>query len=109
MSFRAGNADAFLVKYSTSGVPLWNTTWGGINWDIGNAIAVDSENNVYLCGYTASFGAGSDDAFLVKYVRYGETKFQLSFPVYIILIVLGIVAGVKLGSVVDYKHKKKLK
>ena len=49
------------------------------------------------------------DAFLVKYVRYGETKFQLSFPVYVILIVLGTVAGVKLGSVVDYRHKKKLK
>lgn len=105
-SFGAGSSDAFLVKYSTSGVLLWNTIWGGISFDVGNDITVDGENNLYLCGYTASFGEGSNDAFLVK---YEETKFQLSFPVYVILIVLGTVAGVKLGSVVDYRHKKKLK
>jgi hypothetical protein len=69
-SFAAGYSDAFLVKYSTTGVQLWNRTWGGDATDAGYGVAVGSDG-VYLVGYTGSYGAGAWDAFLVKYSSSG--------------------------------------
>ncbi|MHA1384996.1 MAG: SBBP repeat-containing protein, partial [Candidatus Helarchaeota archaeon] len=70
-SFGAGNDDAFLAKYDASGTQLWNTTWGGSSDDYGRGVAVDGNNNIYLCGDSNSSGAGSYDAFLAKYDASG--------------------------------------
>ena len=51
--FGAGSDDMVLVKYDSSGVQQWNRTWGGIDDDGGWGVAVDSFDNVYLCGYTS--------------------------------------------------------
>ena len=51
----SGAEDAFLVKYSTTGVPLWATRISGTGSDIGRAITVDSTGaGIYLMGYSAS-------------------------------------------------------
>ena len=49
--------DAFLVKFNSSGMRLWGTYYGGINGDRGRNVAVDSNDNVYLCGSTNSGNA----------------------------------------------------
>ena len=64
-------ADMILIKYDSSGVQQWNRTWGGEEIDYCLAIAVDSLNNIYLAGYTSSFGAGGGDISLVKYNSTG--------------------------------------
>jgi len=78
-SFGAGGNDAFLVKYDSEGNQLWNSTWGDIGTDYGNSIAVDGNNNAYLCGYTNSFGAGSYDAFLAKYDPAGNQLWNVTW------------------------------
>ncbi|MHA2010108.1 MAG: SBBP repeat-containing protein [Candidatus Hodarchaeales archaeon] len=70
-SFGAGNSDMVLVKYSSSGVQLWNRTWGGIDSDLGLGVAVDSSDNIFVTGNTPSFGVGGTDMFLVKYNSSG--------------------------------------
>ena len=70
-TFGAGDNDMVLVKYNNHGLQLWNRTWGGILYDRGDGVAVDSFDNVYLGGYTANFGAGDTDMVLVKYDSYG--------------------------------------
>ena len=70
-SFGAGGADAFVVKYSPSGVQLWNATWGGSNSECGYGVTVDSANNIIVVGYTDSLGAGLDDVFIAKYSSSG--------------------------------------
>ncbi|KKM74683.1 hypothetical protein LCGC14_1397870 [marine sediment metagenome] len=70
-SFGAGSYDMVLVKYDSSGVQQWYRIWGGIDYDFGRGVAVDSSDNVYLAGYTHSFGAGSSDMVLVKYDSSG--------------------------------------
>ncbi len=65
-SFGAGSRDAFLAKYDGDGHQIWNTTWGGPDDDWAYGVAVSGEA-VYITGETASFGAGSGDAFLAKY------------------------------------------
>ena len=66
-SYGVGNGDMVLVKYNSSGVELWSQTWGGSGYDYGYEVAVNSSDNVYLAGYTRSFGAGQNDMVLVKY------------------------------------------
>ena len=63
----AGMYDMVLVKYDSSGELHWDTTWGGNNSDKGIGIAVDSSDNIYLAGFTHSFGEGATDMALVKF------------------------------------------
>lgn len=78
----AGN-DAFLVKFNSAGDRIWGTYYGGGSNDLGESIAVDSLNNVYLGGITESFSGiafdghdmtigGSVDDFLVKFSEDGD-------------------------------------
>ncbi len=66
LSFGVGSYDMVLVKYDSSGVQQWYHTWGGNDEDYGRGGAVDSSDNVYLAGWTRSFGTASRDAVLVK-------------------------------------------
>ncbi|MCS6934162.1 MAG: SBBP repeat-containing protein [Chitinophagales bacterium] len=50
-----GFSDAFLVKLNgTNGTRVWGTYFGGTDLDEANACAVDSDDKVYLCGFTHS-------------------------------------------------------
>ncbi|HME52333.1 MAG TPA: SBBP repeat-containing protein [Candidatus Lokiarchaeia archaeon] len=70
-SFGAGDWDAFLLKYNSTGSQQWNRTWGGTKADYGEADVVDDAGNAYITGGTNSFGAGHSDAFLVNYTSAG--------------------------------------
>ncbi len=70
-SYGISDYDAFLVKYDPVGILLWYITWGGEYSDAGTGVAIDSENNIYLCGETGSFGSGGYDVFLAKYNSNG--------------------------------------
>lgn len=49
-------ANAFVSEITNGGGALvYSTYLGGTNLDIGKAIAVDTNNNVYVAGYTGSF------------------------------------------------------
>ncbi|TKJ18441.1 MAG: hypothetical protein CEE43_17995 [Promethearchaeota archaeon Loki_b32] len=86
-SFGAGDFDMVLVKYDSSGVQQWNRTWGGIDADGGYGVAVDSSDNVYLAGYTESFGAGHSDMVLVKYGVEKREKGQIISGYYLLLFI----------------------
>lgn len=50
------NANAFLSEIANGGGALdYSTYLGGTNYDVGRAVAVDANDNVYVAGYTASF------------------------------------------------------
>jgi hypothetical protein len=54
-----GNGDAILVKLNADGKRLWATYFGGTGIDQAFSCAVDSKNNVYICGITSSTGSSS--------------------------------------------------
>lgn len=64
-----GISAVILLKYDPSGNLLSHSTWGGIKNDFGTAIAVDIDANVYVTGYTKSYGVtpGVPSAFLLKF------------------------------------------
>jgi hypothetical protein len=50
----AGGTDAFLVKFSTSGTPLWSTFYGGEGNEQIYALTCDANGNVYMAGATST-------------------------------------------------------
>jgi len=79
-----GNRDAFVAKFSSTGVRLWSSYFGGTQDDAGYCIAVDKSGALYIAGYTgspsgiATTGAsqpvpgGYYDAFLTKFSSAGQ-------------------------------------
>ncbi len=69
----AGGGDAFVAKLSAGGALQWSTFLGGAGNDVGRAIAVDANGNVFVAGMSgASWGspvlghAGGERAFAAK-------------------------------------------
>jgi hypothetical protein len=78
-----GLEDVYVAKYSTTGTLQWVSTGGGSGADFSDALAADSDGNVYATGYfsgTATFGANTIvnasnlyvDAFVIKYDASGN-------------------------------------
>ena len=72
----AGDADIFLVKYNKNGKKQWSHLIGKSSTDVGNGVAVDYNNNVYIAGSTdggidGGSRPGNTDIFLVKYNKNG--------------------------------------
>ena len=82
--------NVFLVKYDASGNALWAKNYGGVDGELGNAVAVDAAGNVYITGlYTSTVMAmdsytltnsatGSSDIFITKIDPAGNVIWALS-------------------------------
>lgn len=77
----AGDVDAFAVKLDSNGERLWNTFLGSSDSDVGSAIVLDGQENLYLAGNSAStwgspvsaHATGASDTFVVK-LRGSDTE-----------------------------------
>lgn len=90
----AGNSDAFLVKYSSSGVAQWAGRVASAQSETGWSVAVDTTGNVFLTGVGGSgvvvtafnadgtaFGttlanAGGTDIFIIEYNTNGAVQWM---------------------------------
>lgn len=76
----SGNKDVFVAKYNTAGAAQWVRTGGGSGEDLGYAVAVGGNGNVYVTGEfknTATFGtatytAGGTNVFVSAYSSNGN-------------------------------------
>jgi hypothetical protein len=76
--------NAFIIKYSPAGAPLWAHQFGTPGQDFGEALCVDGDGNVVVVGSTAGVldgtRTGTDmDVFLVKYSTSGEFTWARQF------------------------------
>lgn len=80
-----GSMDIFIAKYNSNGVCQWVEKIAGSSDDLGLGIALDSNSNILVTGYTNSstlnfnnnkslIGSGQEDAFLAKYDNSGTCQ-----------------------------------
>jgi len=88
--FVAGDRNIFLIKTDEYGNVQWAKTYGGMYWDEARSVQQTSGGGYIVAGYTASFGAGGGDLFLIKTdangnvqwaKTYGGTDFDGAFSV----------------------------
>jgi len=72
----AGGNDFLIAKYNSAGALQWDRTLGGTGSEIGNAVAIDSADNIIVVGYTTSDGAGGDDVLIAKYNSAGSLQWD---------------------------------
>ena len=86
--FSAGGADAFLVKYSSTGAHVWSKRFGSSGTDMGMAVRADSLGNVVVAGTfegTIDLGggtltsAGGRDLFVAKFSPTGQYLWSKQF------------------------------
>ncbi|HYV91914.1 MAG TPA: T9SS type A sorting domain-containing protein [Chitinophagales bacterium] len=78
-SFGAGNNDVYLIRINSSGDTLWTRTYGGVNDDEGNAVAVTNDGGFMIIGNTKSYGAGNDDVYMIRTNSAGDTLWTKIF------------------------------
>ncbi|KKN13246.1 hypothetical protein LCGC14_1008370, partial [marine sediment metagenome] len=71
-SFGMGSTDFALIKFSSTGGFQWQRTWGGSDIDTGYKLVNDSQSNLFLIGYTESYGSTGKDACIIKYNSSGD-------------------------------------
>ena len=78
-SFGAGSGDFYLVKTNSQGDTLWTRTYGGSGYDGAYSVQQTADGGYIVAGYTGSFGAGSDDFYLVKTNSQGDTLWTRTY------------------------------
>jgi len=78
-SYGAGGNDFWLVRTDLNGDALWNWTYGGLNNDYAFAMVQTDDGGYAMTGYTKSFGAGSEDCWLVKTNSTGHLEWNQTY------------------------------
>jgi len=73
-SFGAGNFDVYVVKLDLVGNLKWTKTIGGTNDDRAYSIVQTNDKGYAIAGYTASYGAGGNDVYVIKLDSAGNLK-----------------------------------
>ncbi|MCX6166012.1 MAG: T9SS type A sorting domain-containing protein, partial [Ignavibacteriae bacterium] len=66
-SYGTGSSDMYIVKLNSSGMLQWSKTVGGDTTDNAYSIIQTTDGGYAIAGYTNSFGAGSNDMYIVKF------------------------------------------
>jgi hypothetical protein len=67
------------MKTDVNGNQQWNKTFGGPGYDGASSVQKTSDGGYILAGYTRSYGAGNDDAWLIKTDANGNHQWNKTF------------------------------
>jgi hypothetical protein len=75
----AGGEDVLLVRTDSSGDTIWTKAIGGKDKDNGWAVRKNADGGYIIVGFTASFGAGGMDIYLIRTDEAGDTLWTKTF------------------------------
>jgi hypothetical protein len=75
----AGGNDAWLIRTDSIGDTLWTKTFGGTGDDEGNSVQQTIDGGFIVAANTRSFGAGSQEVWLIKTDSRGDTLWTRTF------------------------------
>lgn len=90
-SFGSGLSSGVVVKLNSSGDLQWDTTWGGSGENGYSGIVIDSSDNIYVAGFTDSFGSGMEDMVLIKYGESSTDNGTEWIPGYDLFLLFGAI------------------
>lgn len=72
-SFNVDFRDLWIVKADSEGEAIWSWVFGGTGREAGYDVWEAADGTLYVCGEVSSYGAGNEDALLVKFAADGST------------------------------------
>lgn len=78
-SYGAGLYDMLLIKTDPDGDQTWLETFGGTGRDYASSVQQTNDGGFIVTGHTLSFGAGSDDVYLVKTDAQGIEQWSQTY------------------------------
>ena len=81
-SYGEGGFDFYLVRAGDNGVPLWEKTYGGTDWDKAYDLVQMPDSGFVLVGDTYSFGSGGKKGYMVRTDKDGDTLWTKVFDGY---------------------------
>jgi hypothetical protein len=74
-----GERAIYLVKVDSSGNREWESIFGGGAWQEGTSVCQTSDGGYIVAGYTASYGAGRSDFWLIKTDPGGNLQWDKTY------------------------------
>ena len=78
-NYVSGEGDLYIVKTTSNGDTVWSRAYGGSDNDVCMDIIETSDGHYLLAGTTKSFGAGSQDIWILKCDSTGDTLWTNTF------------------------------
>jgi hypothetical protein len=73
------DSDIYIVKTDSMGIPEWERTYGGSNYDFANSVEIADDGGFMLFGTTYSYGEGAYNMYLVKTDSLGNQLWQKTY------------------------------
>jgi hypothetical protein len=104
-SFGAGDQDVWLVKTDSAGNVKWNQTYGGAAHEAAHTFLKTDEGGYLLAGFSASYGSGDTDVFLIKADAQGvipEFPSWMIIPLFLITTLIVVLYRNRLREMVKF-------
>lgn len=102
-------ADMTILIYNSFGSLISYTNWGGDENDVATSIALDFSGNIYISGFTKSFGAGGNDICLVKLVESPPDILISGYDFIVIILIFSAISIITISSRFIIKSLKRSK